>query len=274
MVVTYFNGKFIDLDDQVIPIEERGHNFGDGIYDVIRAYNGRLFMLEAHLDRIWQSAAGIQLAIGRTRAELKAELLLCFDRLGVENADVYLQITRGIAPRNHLFPADCAASISIIVRPTKEFPMGAKNAVKLLPDERWANCYIKSLNLLPNVLARQTAVAAGYAEAVFVKDGYVTEGSATAAFIVKDGVIIVTPLSKQILPSITRMVVKQIAEKVGIPYEERHFTTAEMKNADEVFIAGTLIEIMGITGVDEIVIGDGTVGEITKKLQTEFFKLV
>ncbi|MCL1991273.1 MAG: aminotransferase class IV [Defluviitaleaceae bacterium] len=272
MVITYFNGTFIDLDEKVIPIEERGHNFGDGIYDVIRVYNGKFFMLDAHLDRIFMSAEAIHLDLNRSRKALTNEFITCFEKSGETNADIYFQVTRGIATRNHLFP-DCPVSLSIIVRPAKNFPTHETNAIMFHPDERWANCYIKSLNLLPNLLARQAAVSQGYVEAVLVKDGYVTEGSCTSVFIIKDGVMIVTPLSKQILSSITRMAVEKIASKFQIPIDYRHFTPDEMKAADEAFIVGTLIEITAVTHVEEVALGRGKVGEITKKLQQGFHEL-
>ena len=272
MTVTYFNGKFIDIDEKVIPIEERGHNFGDGIYDVIRSYKNKPFMLEEHLDRIFMSAEAINLKLERTREEFKNELLMCLEKSGEKNADIYLQITRGIATRNHLFPS-CPVSLSIIVKPTQTFQMGDENALMFYPDERWANCHIKSLNLLPNILARQTAIEKGFAEAVLVKDGYVTEGTCTSVFIVKDKSIIVTPLSKQILSGITRMAVKEIAKTLKIPYIERNFTPEEMKSSDEVFIAGTLIEVMAITRVEDQEINQGIIGEITKELQRALMDL-
>lgn len=273
MSVTYFNGEFIHIDEKVIPIQERGHNFGDGIYDVIRVYKGKPFMLEAHLDRIFLSAESIHLKLERSREMLTNELMLCLEKSGEKNADVYLQITRGIATRNHLFP-QCPVSLSIIVKPTQIFQMGNKNAIMFYPDERWANCYIKSLNLLPNLLARQAAVEKGFAEAVLVKDGYVTEGTCTSVFMVKDQTIIVTPLSKQILSGVTRMAIKKIAETLAIPYVERHFTPEEMKAADEVFITGTLIEVMAITQVEDQKINHGLIGEITEKLQHGLVDLI
>jgi len=273
MTITYFNGEFIDINDKVLPIEERGHNFGDGIYDALRVYNGKIFMLEEHLDRIFMSAGEIRLDLGRTREQLRNELLLCLEKSGEPNADIYMQATRGMATRNHLFP-DCPPTLSIIVRPTTKFSTSDKNGIAFYPDERWANCHIKSLNLLPNLLARQAAVERGFAEAVLVKDGFVTEGSCTSAFMVKDKSIIVTPLSKGILSSITRMAVKAIAEKLDIPFIERHFTPEEMCEADEVFIAGTFIEIQPITQVEDKLINSGQIGEITSKLLDGFFELV
>ena len=271
MIVAYFNGEFIDVAEKVIPIGERGHNFGDGIYDVIRVYNGMPFMLEEHLDRIFMNAKEIHLKLNRSREEFKNELITCFERSGEENADIYMQITRGIAARNHLFP-DCPVSLSIVVKPT-HYGANEKNSVMFHPDERWANCYIKSLNLLPNVLAKQHAVSKGFTEAVLVKDGYVTEGTHTSVFMVKDETIIVTPLSKQILSSITRMAVKKIAEELNIAYVERHFTPEEMKSADEVFIAGTVTEVMGITQVEDKEIGNGAIGKITEQIQHGFRNL-
>ena len=143
-----------------------------------------------------------------------------------------------------------------------------------LPDESWANCYIKSLNLLPNSLAKQTAHDAGYYEAILYKDGYVTEGSSSNVFMVKDGNIYTTPLTKQILPGITRHVVQNLANSLSIPFEEKHFSVDELKGADEVFITSTVAEVLPIVKVDDTKIGAGTPGAITNQLYVEFKKLV
>lgn len=278
MSIGFINGEFVPIDQLVIPIDERGHQFGDGVYEVIRVYKGKPFMLAEHLERLKQSADAIRL---KSR--------YCFDQIGEfikqgieksgladQDAQVYLQLTRGIAPRQHLFP-NVPSSLTMTIRPATILPehLRKEGATAMsLPDERWANCYIKSLNLLPNILAKQTAHDAGYYEAILYKDGYVTEGSSSNVFMVKDGNIYTTPLTKQILPGITRHVVQNLANSLSIPFEEKHFSVEELKGADEVFITSTVAEVLPIVKVDDTKIGAGTPGAITNQLYAEFKKLV
>ncbi|WP_423799944.1 D-amino-acid transaminase [Neobacillus sp. SAB-20_R2A] len=270
MISAYFNGKFVDSNDPVIPIDERGHQFGDGVYEYIRTYNGKPFMLEEHVDRLYRSAYAIKLQIDPNRDALKNTMLELIQKSGLTNLDLYVQVTRGIAPRNHLFP-DCSVSVSMTVKPFRTIKTGEKGAgVILCPDERWQNCYIKSLNLLPNILAKQSAYEKGFLEAVLVRDGKVTEGTSSNVYIVKNSSIITTPLSKHILSGITRMAVKDIAIETGIPFFEKQFTPDEMIQADEIFITSTTMEIMPIVRVEDHEINGGEVGTITRTLQEQF----
>lgn len=270
MISAYFNGKFVDSNDPVIPIDERGHQFGDGVYEYIRIYNGKPFMLEEHVDRLYQSAYAIKLQIDPNRDALKNTMLELIQKSGLTNLDLYVQVTRGIAPRNHLFP-DCPVSVSMTVKPFRTIKTGEKGAgVILCPDERWQNCYIKSLNLLPNILAKQIAFEKGFLEAVLVRDGKVTEGTSSNVYIVKNSSITTTPLSKHILSGITRMAVKDIAIETGIPFIEKQFTPDEMIQADEIFITSTSLEIMPIVRVEDKEISGGKTGTITRTLQERF----
>jgi D-alanine transaminase len=198
------------------------------------------------------------------------------ERSGLSDCDVYMQATRGIAPRNHLFP-NVPASISMTVKPFRAMDetlreQGAK--VKLLPDERWQNCWIKTLNLLPNLLAKQEAFEAGAFEAVLVRDGIVTEGSSSNIFLVKDGTLITPPATKHILHGITRIAVLSIAAELGVPVKEEQFAPDVMFEADEVFLTSTGIEIVPVTSVDNHNIGSGKPGDITKKVYEAFIKRV
>ncbi|MCH6265034.1 D-amino-acid transaminase [Neobacillus citreus] len=270
MISAYFNGKFVDANDPVIPIDERGHQFGDGVYEVIRIYNGKPFMLEEHVDRLYQSAYAIKLQIDPDCGALKNTMLELIRESGLINLDLYVQVTRGMASRNHLFP-DCPVSVSMTVKPFRTIKIGEKGAgVTFLPDERWQNCFIKSLNLLPNILAKQSAYEKGFLEAVLVRDGKVTEGTSSNVYIVKNSSIITTPLSKHILSGITRMAVKGIAIENGIPFIEKQFTPDEMIQADEIFITSTTMEIMPIVRVEDHEINGGEVGTITRTLQEQF----
>jgi D-alanine transaminase len=274
MISAYFNGKFVEPNESVVPIDERGHQFGDGVYEVIRIYDGKPFMMDEHLDRLYQSADAIKLRIDPDREVFKNSMLELIQRSGLTNLDLYVQVTRGMAPRNHLFP-ECPVSVSMTAKPFRSIPVGDKGASVILhPDERWANCYIKSLNLLPNILAKQAAYEKGYLEAILVRDGKVTEGTSSNVYIVKDSSIITTPLSKHILSGITRKAVENIAEHLGIPFVEKQFTPDEMIQADEVFITSTTLEITPIVRVDEKQIDDGTPGPVTKALKKEFKRIM
>lgn len=275
MEIGYFNGNFVSLDEKVIPIDERGHQFGDGVYEVIRIYNGKPFMVKEHLQRLQKSAKEIRLSIP-SESFFQDLILKGIEKSHLQEAYIYLQITRGIAPRNHLFP-NVSASISMTVRKAKRISneLREKGAGAIFhADERWANCYIKSLNLLPNILAKQTAHDKGCFEAILVKDGYVTEGSSSNVFIVKDKSLYTTPLSKQILAGITRMAVEKAAKLLNIPFVEKKFTPEELLAADEVFITSTTTEILPITSVDGKIIHKGVPGETTKTLYAQFQKMV
>ncbi|WP_102273699.1 D-amino-acid transaminase [Cytobacillus massiliigabonensis] len=271
MFSAYFNGAFVTCDEPVIPIDERGHQFGDGVYEVIRVYNGQPFMLDEHIERLYQSAAAIKLCVDSDQDTLKDSIWNLIHKSGLSSLDLYVQITRGIAPRNHLFP-ERPVSISMTAKPFRHISsVGEKGAgVTLHPDERWENCYIKSLNLLPNILAKQTAHEKGFLEAVLVRNGKVTEGTSSNVFIVQDSSIITTPLSKHILSGITRMAVKSIAEDAGIPLIERHFSPEEMIQSDELFITSTTLEIMPIYWVDNHLISEGKKGTVTRVIQELF----
>lgn len=274
MYTAYINGKFVTPDEPVIPIDERGHQFGDGVYEVIRIYNGKPFMLEEHLDRLYQSAHAIKLKFDTDREILKKTMVELIEKSSLINLDLYIQITRGIASRNHLFP-DSPVSISMTAKPFRIIPITNEGAsVSIYPDERWANCYIKSLNLLPNILAKQAAYEKGFLEAILVRDGKVTEGTSSNVYIVKDSSIITTPLSNHILSGITRMAVKKLADEMGIPFIEKHFTPDEMIQADEIFITSTTLEIMPITRVDDYQVNEGELGPITTSLKKRFSQLM
>lgn len=275
MTVGFINGKFISVEELVLPIDERGHNFGDGVYEVIRVYRGKPFLLDEHLERLANSAREIRLDLPYSLEGIKGFIHEGIERSGLKEVQVYLQVTRGIATRQHLFP-HVPPSITMTFRPASSVPdeYREKGVTAIsLPDERWANCYIKSLNLLPNILAKQKAHDAGSFEAILVRDGYVTEGSSTNVFMVKNGVVVTPPLTKHILPGITRMALLGLMDSLATPYEERQFTLEELKQADEVFITSTTIEIVPVVKLDDSSIGTGVPGPITKRLAEEFKSL-
>lgn len=267
-----FNGEFIDRSASKVDVEDRGYQFGDGVYEVIRVYNGKLFTSQMHLDRLIDSAKKISLDVGYTAAEL--EILI--QQLVTENqltyGTVYMQFTRGAAPRNHAFPVDKIQSVFVAY--TKVIPYGGevkpgKQAITT-EDIRWLRCDIKSLNLLGNILAKQQAVEKGCFEAIQHRGDTITEGSSSNISIVKDNVLITHPPANLILNGITRRVMLHLCQTNGISYREESFTISEMINADEVIMTSTSAEITPITLIDGKVIGAGTPGPITNKLQQLF----
>lgn len=276
MELGYVNGNFVSLDEKVIPIDERGHQFGDGVYEIIRFYGGKPFMLAEHLERLMKSAAAIRLPITQSMEDFRQIILTAVKRSGLSDCYVYLQITRGIAKRNHLFP-DVPVSVTMTVREAKPLPEEVREkgvSVITLEDERWANCYIKSLNLLPNILAKQEAHDAGAYEAILIRNGVVTEGASSNVFYVKDGTVVTPPLSRHILAGITRMAVLNILKETGIPYEEKNFSERDLLGADEVFITSTSSEVLPVVSVNNKPIGTGRPGDLTKKIYGEFLKRI
>nr|WP_295974011.1 D-amino-acid transaminase [uncultured Bacillus sp.] len=276
MGIGYINGKYVALEEPVIPIDERGHQFGDGIYEVIRVYHGTAFMLNEHLERLFNSAKAIKLRIEGTADDFCRLVEEAILKSGLSECSIYLQITRGIAPRKHLFPA-VPVSLSMTVNTVTPPDAAAYKrgiSAQFHEDERWTNCYIKSLNLLPNILAKQEAHEAGCFEAILVKDGRVTEGSSSNIFLVKDGKVWTAPLSRQILSGITRMAVKQICEELQIEWIEKSFTPEELLQGEEAFLTSTVSEILPIVSVGGRMIGNGRPGEITSRLYQRYQEIV
>ncbi|MFC4324267.1 D-amino-acid transaminase [Litchfieldia salsa] len=272
MNIGFFNGEFIDINKAVIPIDERGHQFGDGVYEVVKTYHSVPLLLDEHLERFEKSATAIHIRLPYKKAELKSIIVEGIERAGLENAEVYFQVTRGIAPRNHLFP-DVPPSFTLTVKPARKiaernYESGVQTII--VEDDRWAKCHIKSLNLLPNILAKQNAVNSGNFEAIYEKDGFIAEGTSSNVFVVKNAVLYTTPLTSNILPGITREAILQIAKEEGIESKEERFTKDFLMNADEAFISSTSVEVLPIRTVDGQIIGSGNPGEMTKKLHQLF----
>ena len=277
MVIVYANGQLVNENDAVIPVDERGHQFGDGVYEVTRIYEGKPFMMREHVERLVKSAKEIRMDLGMTVEEIESLMMEAVERSGEKNCDVYIQITRGIAKRGHLFPKDVKPSITMTVRPMEVIAMEERLAGKTAifhEDERWKNCYIKSLNLLPNILAKQVANDAGAYEAILIRDGYVTEGTSSNIFIVQNGELVTRPLSNYILAGITRMRVEQLAEQLNIPFVEREFTKEDVLEAEEVFMTSTTNEVLPLVEIDGTTIGSGVAGPVTERVAKQFLQTV
>ena len=268
----YLNGVYGPKAEARLPVDDRGFLFGDGIYEVTRAVDGRLIEPGRHLARLQDGATALALPLpeGGTEAILAIwHELLAVNGLQQGEATVYFQLTRGSAPRTHQFPPPGTpptvfASAAPISPPDALRARGA--AIVTQPDQRWGRCDVKSINLLPNVLAKQAAAAAGAFEAVLVRDGVVTEGAHTTIFAVIDGELRTHPLTHGILPGITRAVVLELAAELDLPVREEAFDAAALHTADELFLASTTADVMPIVSVDGRSAGGGAPGPITRAL--------
>ncbi len=267
--IAFLNGRFIPWQEATVSIEDRGFQFGDGVYEVIRTYHGRPFELEAHLNRLDRSARELNLLQPYSRAQWQAWIRQGIEEAGFAEAKVYIQITRGAAPRDHAFPVNVPPTVVMTIRELLPFPDQTRAtgvAAKTCEDLRWARCDIKSVNLLANVLAREEARRAGVFEAILVKDGLVTEGSVSNVMAVQAGTVVTAPEGPRILSGVTRTVVLDLARKEGLPVREQFMSVESLYAADEVFLTGTTVEVLGVIQVDGRIIGAGSPGPITRAL--------
>jgi D-alanine transaminase len=273
MTVVYLNDRFVDYKDAVVSVEDRGFNFADGIYEVIKCYNGKTFCLGRHLDRLMQGLGELNIPLEMGRDRLAAICEEALKRTGEVDASIYVQITRGPAPRNHAFPKDPKPTVLVLARGVEPKPKDNwVNGVStvLYPDIRWERCFIKTLQLLPNCMAKDAANKKGAYEAIMHRDDTVTEASSSNVFIVKNGEMRTHPADEHILHGITRAVTIELAKEAGMNVAEQTFTVSEMLSADEVFLSGTSTEIMPVIKVDDTQIGSGRPGSITKELQAKY----
>ena len=267
--LAYVNGEIMPIEKAVVPIEDRGYQFGDGVYEFVASYDGRPFMLEEHLDRLERSMR--ELAFEPiSRADIGKAVLDLFTLSGYPRAGLYIQISRGVAPRNHAFTPGMPPQIIMTIRPVNEMPAEKrKNGATAITveDTRWGRCDIKTVQLLSNSLAKQKSLDAGCDDAIFVSDqGVVREGTSSNLFIVSGGRLTTHPLTDNILPGITRMVVLNLCKAADLVVEESFFGIEALLGADEVFLTGTVTELLPIVRIDDKSIGNGEVGPITRRL--------
>ena len=275
--VGYVNGRFSPLSDAVVSVEDRGFQFGDGVYEVIRTYGNRPFQLDAHLVRLEQSAGALSLRLPVSKKECSALIDEAVSRAAYKESKIYIQITRGVAPRDHQFPSDAVPTLVITVREMRLLPDSLRNngvEVMTLDDFRWGRCDIKSINLLANVLARQQAKEASLFEALFVRHGEVLEGSVSNVFVVVNGQVSTAPEGRHILSGVTRSLVLNLAREAGLPVYERASSKDSLYAASEVFLSGTTVEVLPVVRIDGRLIGAGLPGPITRLLAGRFEKLV
>ncbi|RXT07878.1 D-amino-acid transaminase [Ammoniphilus sp. CFH 90114] len=263
------NDRFIEDAEDSINIEDRGYQFGDGVYEVIRVYNGGCFRLNAHIHRLEQSASKIKMTLPFSSEEVSNRLLELVKRNGLQDGNIYIQVTRGVAPRTHHFPYQSTPVVVAYTQETKRPIEQNKHGIKaiLSEDIRWHRCDIKSLNLLGNVLAKQAAKESGCEEAILHRGNIVSEGSSTNVFIVKNELIYTHPANNLILEGITRAEVFRLAREITREIIEEPISVKELLNADEVFVTSTTMEIAPVIQVDQEVIGNGSPGPVTQMLQ-------
>ena len=256
----YLNGEWMPIEQAKIPVLDRGFIFGDGVYEVIPSYSGHPFRLREHLARLQSSLDGVRMdnpySIERWE-ELVREIVA---KNPWEDQGVYLQVTRGVAPRDHAFPKGAKPTVFMmsnpLTTPAQELRERGVAAVSVV-DNRWLRCDIKSVSLLANCLLRQSAVDAGATEAVLLREGFLTEGSASNIFLVKNGVIITPPKSNFILPGITYDVVVELARANRMPLEVRQVSEAEVRDADELWLTSSTKEVLPISSLDGKPVGHG-----------------
>ncbi|MFT8362496.1 MAG: D-amino-acid transaminase [Sporolactobacillus sp.] len=271
MAVILYQDKFVTREQGRVDMEDRGYQFGDGIYEAIRVYNGNLFLLDWHMERLARSARELRLTLPYSLAQLTDNLKELIRRNAIGDGLVYFQITRGAAKRQHDFPAGIAPILTGSAIEMVRDPDRSKGITAVLAEDiRWLRCDIKTLNLLGNVLAKQAATEAGAAEAILHRGSVITEGTSCNAFIVKEDRLLTHAADHFILNGITRRFVFELAERLSIPVVEREYTVEELLTADEVFITSTGKEVTAVTKIDDIVIGNGEAGPLTRRLIAAF----
>ena len=275
--LVWLNGSFIGFEEARISIEDRGFQFADGVYEVVRVYDGKPFTFQEHLKRLRQSASLIELDFKMSDEELEKIGMELVSRSSLREAELYIQITRGAAPRSHSFPKVASPTILLSIRQIRPLPEGAQekgvSAITHL-DERWARCNIKSIALLPNVLAKERARRSGAYEAIFVRDGIITEGASSNVFLFFKGTLYTPPADWRILRGITRDIVLNLAQKEKIPFKEEELGIEKLYQAEEVFITSTAIEILPVVEIDKRRIGEGQPGKIQQLLYLRFKQLI
>jgi len=265
----YLNGEFLPLADAKISVLDRGFVFGDGVYELVPVYSGKPFRLDEHLRRLQGSLDGIRLVNPYSAAEWRERILQLVELQDFADQSVYIQVTRGVAPRDHAFPKGVAPTVFMFAQPlvtaTPEQKAAGVCAVSAV-DNRWLRCNIKAISLLANILLRQQAVDADCAETVMLRNGFLTEGAASNIFVVKDGVLCAPPPSSLMLTGITYDVVLELAAAHGIPHEVRAIAEAEVRSADELWMTSSTKEIMAIVKLDGVPVGAGVPGPLAIRM--------
>ncbi len=268
-----YNDQIVTRDEVVISQEDRGYQLGDGVYEVVKVYDGKFFTAKEHIDRLYASADKIDLVIPYTKDVLHKLLHDLVEKNELGTGHVYFQVTRGVAPRNHIYPepaveAVLTANVTENPRPMANFENGVRVIVQ--EDIRWLRCDIKSISLLGAAMLKQKAHQAGCYEAILHRAGVVTECSSSNVLAIKDGVLYTHPATNLILNGITRQVILACADEIGLPVKEEAFRVEDIATMDELIVSSTTSEVTPIVEVDGVAVNGGTVGPWTRKLQQAF----
>ena len=266
--VAYYNGEIGEIDEIKIPVLDRSVYFGDGIYDVAVCENRKVFTLDYHIDRFFNSAKALDIKFSMTKEELKELLFSLLEKCDSDDTMIYFQLSRGIAPRKHEY-GDLEGALLVMITPFRNGDMRKKMKLCTFEDKRFLYCDIKTVNLIPSVLAAQYASQRGCGEAVMHRGDMVTECAHSSLLILKDGAVIAPPLDEYILPGITRKVTEEICEENGIPFIARRITLSEVFDADEIIVASTTKNIAGVYEIDGKGVG-GKDEELLSRLQDLF----
>lgn len=276
--LTYFNGEMVESGAKVVSLDDRGYCFGDGVYEVVRVYNGRAFAFSYHQDRLYRSMREMDIPVRMPPDELQELHEIMIEQSEITDGYIYLQITRGVTPRHHAFErSKLEPQMYMFIKPITTDLGALQEGIKAitLPDERWARVDIKTLNLIPNILAQTKAEKKSAYTAILVRDGIVTEGATSNVFVMKDGVCYTHPANHHILKGITRqLVVTRVAPTAGITVIEREFDEAFLKDADEIFFTDTIGGIIPITTLNREPVGDGKPGKAAKVLAEQLQHLM
>jgi D-alanine transaminase len=271
--IVYLNGSFVPMDEARVPVLDRGFIFGDGVYEVVPVYGRHPFRIAEHLRRLQYSLDQIKLRNPYSEQEWTRLILQLVARCPHDDQSLYLQVTRGVAKRDHLFPKDAVPTVFMMTNrlstPTPEMVARGVPAITAV-DNRWLRCDIKSTALLGNVLMRQLAAEAGANEAIMLRDGQLTEGSASNVFVVVRGVIVSPPKSNLILPGTTYDVVLELAQQAGMPVEVRQVSEAELRAADEIWVTSATREVLAVTALDGKPVGTGAPGAVFRRMHQLF----
>jgi D-alanine transaminase len=275
--IVWLNGRFLPLSEAVVLIDDRGFQFADGVYEVLRVYHGHVFAFREHFARLVRSSHAILLEPPLAEADLLSICQDLIDRNGQQEAEIYLQLTRGVAPRSLQIATNLAPSLLVAIKPPRLVASALRQhgvSMITVDDDRWAHCDIKTTALLANVLALARANQAGAYEPLFVRDGFVTEGASSNFFLVCGGSLVTAVADWRILPGITRHFVLQLARELGIPLEQRDIPHQEVAEAEEAFLTSTFREVLPVTRINGHPIGDGRPGSRTRVLQDAFQQLL
>jgi D-alanine transaminase len=277
-MIAYFNGSFLPKQDIHISPDDRGFLFADGVYEVVRVYQGKSFKMAEHMDRLARSLRETRIDFpGVVDVAIAGEKLISLNRMETVDSILYFQVTRGAAPRKHTFPVPpVSPTVCVFISPAPDSTEMREKGVGaiLVPEFRWSRCDIKSIGLMGSVLAVQQAKEKGAEEAFFVRDGVVTEGTHTNVLAVVNGNILTHPLGHFILPGITRGVVLDLCRKMGIAFREKPLRAEDLGRASEIVITGTNKEITPVIRVDGKFVGKGVPGPVTRRLQAAYKELV